>query len=263
LSAQHLSKRYCQTQLFSRRTIREVEALADVSLTIPAGSRIGVAGESGSGKSTLARCLAGLERPDEGHVWFHGRDLFGLPARELRSCRRAVQMVFQDSAMALNPGFDLVKIVAEPMAIAGAARRQRQASATELLEHVGLPASWAARKPEQLSGGQRQRVAIARALAADPEVLILDESLSGLDLRTQVQIIELLVRLQAERRFSCLFISHDLRLAGQLTSEIAVMHRGRIVESGPTASVLAHPAHAYTQSLIAATPRRPPSAGSL
>lgn len=253
LSALHLRKTYRQTRWFARRNNFAVPALQDVSLSIARGRFMGLVGESGSGKSTLARCLACLDRPDEGEVWIDGSNLLALNSHELRATRRDIQIIFQGSAAALNPRFTGLEIVAEPLAILGQfTRQERRERALALIESVGLPRPIAERKPSELSGGQRQRLAIARALALRPKLVILDESMVGLDLPVQAQIVNLLLNLQTSVEISYLFISHDLRLSAHLVDEMAIMQGGRIVEQGPAQDVVRDPQHAHTRALLAA-----------
>ncbi len=193
-----------------------VRALDGVDLTIAVGGTTALAGQSGSGKSTLARCLARLERPDAGEI----------------TGTESVQLVFQDAAGSLNPRMRAAEIVAEPLAIRGIPRAERRRRALELMAQCGLSPDSAERFPFEFSGGQRQRLAIARALTLEPELLILDEALSGLDLSIQAQISNLLADLQEARGLTYLHITHDLTLARRVADHIAVMHRGRITECG-------------------------------
>lgn len=244
-----LNKRYTQRSPFSQKKF-VVDALQDVDLEIQPQCLNSVVGESGSGKSTLAACLAFLETPDSGQIWFEGNEISSGEAN-VAPLRRKIQLVFQDSAGALNPRFTVAQTIGEPLEIqklaAGKALRQREC---ELMEKVGLPLILADRFPLQLSGGQRQRLAIARALALNPSLLILDESLSGLDLLTQAQILRLLLELQASHALTYLLISHDLSLVGQVADYVAVMQRGRVVERGTREQVLANPQHDHTRELV-------------
>lgn len=229
-----------------------IDALVDVNFEIAPGCLTALVGESGSGKSTLASCLAMMEKPDSGEIWFEGNEISHWNNRNLAPLRPKIQMVFQDSAGALDPRFSAARIIEEPLEIQHReSGRKLRTRACELMEEVGLSPDWANRSPLQLSGGQRQRLAIARAIALKPAVLILDESLSGLDLSTQAQILNLLLDLEAARAFTCLLISHDLSLVGQVADFVAVMHQARIVESGSTAQVLASPQHPQTRKLLA------------
>lgn len=228
-----------------------IDALRDVELEVAPASLTALVGESGSGKSTLARCLALLEKPDCGEIWFDGKELSRANRRELAGLRPNIQMVFQDSAGALNPRFTAWQLIAEPLEIQqGEGSRQLRSRACELMEEVGLPANWADRRPLELSGGQRQRLAIARAIALKPAFLVLDESLSGLDLSTQAQILNLLLDLQKTHSLTYLLISHDLSLIGQVADFVAVMHKGRIVERGARQDVFANPQHPHTRELL-------------
>jgi ABC-type glutathione transport system ATPase component len=251
IRARGLSKSYVQSTLFSRAKF-QVHALVEVDLEIVPGCLTALVGESGSGKSTLASCLAMIEKSDRGEIWFEGQEISSWSKRKLVPLRSRIQIVFQDAAGALDPRFSAVQIIEEPMEIqhreSGPRLRER---ACELMEEVGLSADWANRSPLELSGGQRQRLAIARAIALKPSLLILDESLSGLDLSTQAQILNLLLDLKAAYSLTCLLVSHDLSLVGQVADFVAVMHQGRIVEYGSAAEVLGNPQQAETRKLMA------------
>ncbi len=227
-----LHKRYVQHRAFSRSRF-VLDALRNVDLELQPECLTALVGASGSGKSTLASCLAMLEKPDAGEIWFEERKISHCDTRDLVWLRPRIQMVFQDSAGALNPFFSAAQIVAEPLEVqrreSGRKLHQR---ACELMEEVGLSADWADRSPLEFSGGQRQRLAIARALALQPTLLILDESLSGLDLVTQAQILNLLADIRVTHSLTYLLITHDLSLVGQVADYIAVMHQGSIVERG-------------------------------
>lgn len=236
---------------------RQVTALAEVDLEIGAGEAVGIVGESGSGKTTLARCLMGLERPDAGTITLAGTQIhdYGRLGREdLARVRRTVQMVFQDPNSTLNPAKTVGATVLEAARTGG--KIPSRDSVAQLLERVGLSASLAGRKPRALSGGQRQRVAIARALAVEPSLLVCDEAVSALDVSVQSQVLNLLNDLREELGISILFITHDLAVVRQVVDRVYVMHRGRAVESGPTANVLDTPRDPYTRTLMAAAPRR-------
>lgn len=245
-----LSKRYGQGGPFSRKKF-VIDALTDVDLEIALGCVTALVGESGSGKSTLARCLGMLETPDRGEIWFEGNEISRWGPRKLAPLRPKIQMVFQDSAGALNPGFTAAEIIEEPLEVQRReSGRRLRARACELMEEVGLSPDWADRLPLEFSGGQRQRLAIARAIALKPACLILDESLSGLDLSTQAQILNLLLGLQTAHSLTYLLISHDLSLVGQVADFVAVMHQGRIVERGQRREVFTSPRHAHTRELL-------------
>ncbi len=262
MRVEHLSMSYVQRQWLSRRQFH-VRALDNVDLILHRGSTLALVGESGSGKSTLARCLARLEEPTSGEIWYQGSNLLSLSAAELRAVRKEIQLIFQDPAAALNPRLTAAEIIAEPLLIQRwGSRRRRGERALELMEQVGLAPQWARRRPAEFSGGQRQRLAIARALALEPKLLILDEALSALDLSVQAQIVNVLLELQAARGLTYLYITHDLSLAGRLADEVAVMLRGKIVERAPVGKFLRGPQHPHSQELLAAVPiLQPASAG--
>ena len=241
----------------SRRT-EELVAVDDVSFELPPSGSLGIVGESGSGKTTVARIIAGLERPSSGRVLVYGAEVSGRPGRgDTRRARgRQVQMVFQDPYSSLDPrqtvGACLDEVLRFHSPADKAARRDR---VLELLQQVGLDERHENLRPRSLSGGQRQRVAIARALACSPEVLILDEAVSALDVSVQGQVLNLLADLRATLSVAYLFVSHDLAVVQQVTDDTVVIHRGRIVESGPTDAILRAPANDYTQRLLEAVPR--------
>jgi peptide/nickel transport system ATP-binding protein len=239
----------------SRRRARH-RAVDGVDLAIHPGERVGLVGESGAGKSTLVRALLGLERPHAGRVRIGGVDPYDASSADLRAARRLVQIVFQDPVGSLNPRHRVERIVAEPLHLLDAApsAAERRLRVERLLASVGLEPSDADRYPHAFSGGQRQRIAIARALAVDPQVLVLDEAVSALDATLRLQILELLEQLRAERGLAWLFVSHDLDVVRAVTDRVLVLQAGRVVESGPTAEVLAAPRHPYTQALLAASP---------
>jgi peptide/nickel transport system ATP-binding protein len=226
------SKSYRQRRIFSGSRY-EIEALRALDLSIERGTTLGLLGPSGCGKSTLARCLAGLETLDAGRVLVDGHDITGLRGRALLPHRNQVQLIFQDSAAALNPRFTALDIVTEPIVIQGSTTPyERRLRAVELLSQVGLPTDRLHARSGEFSGGERQRLAIARALAVGPRLLVLDEAFSGLDLETRSLITTLLLTLQREQGLALLCISHDLELLAEFAPEIAVMHRGAIVEQG-------------------------------
>jgi ABC-type glutathione transport system ATPase component len=229
-------------------------AVDGVSLSIAPATTLALVGESGSGKSTLAFCVACLEKPTSGRIWWNGLEVSLLTENHLRPNRSRVQMIFQDPASAMNPRWTASQIVAEPLVIQNQlTRRDQFEHAQLLLERVGLPASAGARRLAEFSGGQRQRIAIARALALGSKLLILDEALSALDCSVQAQIANLLLDLQESSGISLLFITHDLVMAAHLADQVAVMDRGRIVEAGTADEVIRHPEHEQTRMLLAAT----------
>jgi oligopeptide/dipeptide ABC transporter ATP-binding protein len=231
-----------------------VHALNDVSLRVERGRTLGLVGESGSGKTTLTRMLLALEHPTSGDIVFEGAGLAGLGTAEMRRYHHAVAAVFQNPYSSLDPRMRIWDAVTEQQAIEKTAdKRQRRDRAEELLELVGLGAATAMRYPHQLSGGQRQRVAVARAMASDPEVIVLDEPLSALDVSVSAQIVNLLLDLQERHGVTYVFVGHDLRLVKHLCHDVAVMYRGRIVEQGSAVAILERPAHPYTSALVTAS----------
>jgi peptide/nickel transport system ATP-binding protein/oligopeptide transport system ATP-binding protein len=242
---------------FPARGGKIVHAVDGVSFTVGAGETLGIVGESGSGKSTVARLLLRLLAPTAGAIRFAGDDLAHSSRRELRAIRRRMQIVFQDPYSSLDPRMTARAIVAEPLRIAG--RRGEIANrVAEVFELVGLGREQERRFPHELSGGQRQRVGIARALVVNPELLVLDEPVSALDGSIQAQILNLLVELQGRLGLAYVFIAHDLSVVRHLADRIAVMHLGRIVETGTAAELFDAPAHPYTQALLSASPEPDP-----
>ncbi len=235
-----------------------VKVVDDVSLSVRRGETLGLVGESGSGKSTIARMLLRLIEPTAGSVVFDGSDVLCASKRELRALRRRMQMVFQDPYAALDPRMRIRDIVGEPFAIQGGfSREQARSRVIEVLREVGLDAEVLPRYPHEFSGGQRQRINIARALALEPEFLALDEPVSALDVSVGAQVINLLRDLQRRHGLTYLFISHSMPLVRYLCDRVAVMERGRLVETGPVLEVCERPREPYTQRLIAATPKMP------
>jgi peptide/nickel transport system ATP-binding protein len=226
-----------------------------VSFSLRAGRTLGLVGESGSGKSTTARLLLGLERPDAGEVTLLGEPWIPLPEARRRPRRPLVGAVFQDALSSFDPRWTVGTVLADALTRGRTTRPGPvRAEITELLGTVGLDPAVATRRPLHLSGGQRQRVAVARALAADPRVLILDEPVSALDVSVQAQVLDLLDRLQRERNLAYLLITHDLGVALHMSDDVAVMQEGRIVGSGPAATVFADPQHPYVRLLRDASP---------
>jgi peptide/nickel transport system ATP-binding protein len=241
VEARAICKTYSQGRWWQKKS--ECLAVDNVSLAIRSGETLGLIGESGCGKTTLAMCLVGLERPDRGQVLVNGIEVQTNKSR--RSAAHEIQMIFQDSSAALNPRMSALEIVEEPLLIRGQSNRaQRSELAKEMLDGVAISASWRNRTPGEFSGGQRQRIAIARALVLQPKVLILDEVFVGLDLSIQGQIANLLLDLQETQGLSYLCISHSLALVAHFADTIAVMDRGRIIETGSVELLcnrLAHP----------------------
>jgi oligopeptide/dipeptide ABC transporter ATP-binding protein len=257
LRVESLKKYYpIRTGFFARRMLHAVDG---VELDMVKGETVGLVGESGSGKSTVGKCVTMLEPPTDGTVLFEGRHLETLSFDQLRRVRRSVQMIFQDPYDSLNPRRTAGETVLEPLTIHGIARgaaaRERTA---ELFERVGLRPEHMTRFPHQLSGGQQQRVGIARALATDPSLIVLDEPTSALDVSVQAKLIRLLRGLQREKNLTYLFISHDLSVIGYLSTRVAVMYLGQIIEIGPTRQVFSQPRHPYTMALMSAIPAANP-----
>lgn len=257
LAAENVTKEYSSRSLKS--SSERVRALDRVSLNIPRGARIAIVGTSGSGKSTLAACLACLEKPDSGTIRFQGQEVTSLNEKDLRKLRPQIQLVFQDPALAFNPGFTVKEILEEPFLLQKENLEKGRARIPGLLDQVALPLNILERKSGDLSGGQRQRLAIARALSLNPKLLILDEALSALDYSVQAQIANILLDLNApsvpsETKPSILLITHDLVMAARLAEEIVVMENGRIVEHGSTQKIIGNAEHSATQSLLACTP---------
>ena len=259
-----------------------IRAVDDVSLDIHAGETLGLVGESGSGKSTLGRLILRLIEPTSGSIRFEGRDLLAADRGEMRRLRRDMQIIFQDPFASLDPRYRVEDIIAEPLIIHGAMTDDREehdssratrvaeptglatrgrssadtrrARVAELLRAVGLDESILRRFPHEFSGGQRQRIGIARALALHPKFIVCDEPVSALDVSVGAQIVNLLAQLQRDFGLTYLFISHSMPVVRYLSTRIAVMYRGKIVEVGDTEQITLRPAHAYTRSLLEATP---------
>jgi peptide/nickel transport system ATP-binding protein len=250
LAAHHLRKSYRRGEWW-KRAKSAAFALDDINLDLEAGRTLALVGRSGSGKTTLARCLCGIETPDAGEVRFEGKAVTGLSKKSRRQLRREMQLIFQHSATSFNPLLPALASVMEPLRIQGIGEaREREEQALAMLARVGIPAAWSRRRPHELSGGQRQRLAIARALILRPKLLILDEALAGLDGASQAQMTELLAALQETFSLAYLFITHDLRMAAEISDRVAVMHNGRIVESGGTAEITSSPEHEETRLLL-------------
>jgi ABC-type oligopeptide transport system ATPase subunit len=263
IEIRNLTKIYSQGESAlggKRKGGNEVRAVDDVSLDIHAGETLGLVGESGSGKSTLGRLMLRLIEPTSGSIRFEGRDLLAASRGDMRRLRRDLQIIFQDPFASLDPRFRVEEIIAEPLlihgngnAIHGAKDGIRQ-RVIELLRAVGLDESILRRFPHEFSGGQRQRIGIARALAVRPKFIVADEPVSALDVSVGAQIVNLLAHLQRDFGLTYLFISHSMPVVRYLSTRIAVMYRGKIVELGATGQVTESPQHPYTQSLLEATP---------
>ena len=254
LKVENLVKRYARRNLACMR--EELLALNGVSFTVFPGTTLAVVGESGSGKSTLASCLACLESPTSGKIWFEDKDIVKVEERVRRQLRPQIQLIFQDPASSLNPRWSVLEILLEPLILRRKfTREEMRQCASSLLERVGISPDIVERPPTELSGGQRQRLAIARALTLEPKLLILDEALSALDCSVQAQIANLLRELQSSLGMTYLFVTHDLAMAVYLADEIAVMSGGRIVELDSAEHILNQPQHETTRQLLRALPR--------
>jgi ABC-type glutathione transport system ATPase component len=240
-----------------------VAALINADFEIPRGQTFALVGDSGSGKSTVARCVTRLEKPDAGRILIQGIDIAQFDWRSLAPFRSGIQMVFQDAITAMNPRFSALEVIEEPLLVNAKERKEgkegedrrsrkhRRDLACGLMNEVGLSPDWIDRSILHFSGGQRQRLALARALALRPQLLVLDEALSGLDLSTQAQIANLLLDLQAAHSLTFLLISHDLALVARLADVIGVMSAGKTVEVGPAQQIISSPNHAATKKLLA------------
>ncbi len=249
-----------RSSLFARNST-SVKAVSGVSLDVAVGETFALVGESGCGKTTLGRLIVSLEQPTAGAIAFDGTAMNGLSGRRMRRMRRDIQLVFQDSAAALDPRMTVGASLSEPLQIQGVGdSRARQVRISELLDQVGLPANAVARRPHEFSGGQRQRIGIARALALNPRVIVADEPVSALDVSIQSQVLNLLKSLQSDLGLTYVVISHDLAIVKYLADRVGVMYLGKLVEIGSAAQVYGNSAHPYTDLLLAAIPEADPAA---
>ncbi|MFD3269726.1 ABC transporter ATP-binding protein [Paenibacillus dendritiformis] len=253
---------YTSKGLFGKNK-QTLKAVDDVSFQIRRGETFGLVGESGCGKSTTGRSIVRLYDVTAGEIRFDGTDLAHLSERELKPFRKRMQTIFQDPYSSLNPGMNVTQLISEPMEIHGfGTKAEHRETVLELLNKVGLKPEHAERYPHEFSGGQRQRISIARALSVKPEFILCDEPISALDVSVQAQVVNMLEDLQAEFGLTYLFIAHDLSMVRHISDRIGVMYLGKLVELAPSDELYNHPAHPYTQALLAAIPVPDPNAAS-
>jgi oligopeptide/dipeptide ABC transporter ATP-binding protein len=254
LEVRDLVKEYPVRGGLLRRQINTVKAVNGISLTLERGKTLGLVGETGCGKSTVGRCLVNLVTPTSGSVLLDGQDLAKMTAHELRAARRRIQLIFQDPYASLDPRQSIASILLEPLRLHALAQGHENQRISELADLVGLSQAVLEQYPHELSGGQRQRVGIARALALEPEVIVLDEPVSALDVSVQAGVLNLLDELQVRLNLAYVFIAHDLSVVRHISHEVAVMYMGRIIEQVTTEKLYETQLHPYTKALISAVP---------
>lgn len=263
LDVRGLKKYFYTSKGLLGKNKQTVKAVDDVSFQIRRGETFGLVGESGCGKSTTGRSIVRLYDVTAGEIRFDGTDLAHLSERELKPFRKRMQTIFQDPYSSLNPGMNVTQLISEPMEIHGfGTKAEHRETVLELLNKVGLKPEHAERYPHEFSGGQRQRISIARALSVKPEFILCDEPISALDVSVQAQVVNMLEDLQAEFGLTYLFIAHDLSMVRHISDRIGVMYLGKLVELAPSDELYNHPAHPYTQALLAAIPVPDPNAAS-
>lgn len=254
IRVEHLKKFFpVKGKLFEKK--QYVKAVNDISFSIRRGETLGIVGESGCGKSSLGRTVLKVHQPDSGHIYFNGTDITKLNEKQMYPYRQKMQMIFQDPYASLNPRFTVGETIAEPMEIYQMYDpKERMERVQQLMETVGLKPDHIRRYPHEFSGGQRQRIGIARTLALNPEFIVCDEPFSALDVSIQAQIINLLEKIQDERKISYIVVAHDLNAVRHISHNIGVMYLGHLVEIGPAAEVYQNPKHPYTKALISSIP---------
>lgn len=260
LSIKHLCKDFKLRGdgLFEKPKV--LHALSDVSLDVYEGETLGIIGESGCGKSTLGRCIVQLHRATSGQILYNGQDITGLTGADLKTMRKNIQMIFQDSYSSLDPRFTAARAIEEPLRIYNLVpdKAKREQIVFDLMKEVGLDVQHVERYPHEFSGGQRQRINVARALVLDPKIIVCDEPVSALDVSVQAQVLNLFRRLQRDRGLTYVFISHDLSVIKHISDRIAIMYLGRVVELCPAHRVYENPMHPYTKALLSAVPPESP-----